>query len=209
LTGETKSFIQAVKEKNAQKEKNDNKDKNKESSTTYNTVGAAVTVGVAIGTGGMITAGSEEHQMEADAFIEDFKARGNEGFGKKTGSVLNWVKEAYMGRKLSLTLGRERAAEFAEKASSYTEKVMKLTKDSKPEDITDVRLKSDFITVLDAAKKANIDTNIHFEQIQKILIQAYILNEGVTDSGSDYSASIGLLMLMGIHKDTVAVNAKK
>lgn len=114
-----------------------------------------------------------------------------------------------MGRELSLTLGRERAREFAEKAAKYTAKVMKLTKDTKAENITDVRLKSDFITILDVAQKAGIDTSVNFEQIQKILIQAYIINEGVTDQGSSYSASIGLLMLAGIHKDTVETNAKK
>ncbi|MDD2892140.1 MAG: hypothetical protein PHQ95_04190 [Candidatus Gracilibacteria bacterium] len=205
LTGKTKDFIQEAKEKNVKNEKKSDK----ESSTTYNTVGAAVSVGVAVGTGGLVAAGSEEHQMEADMFIEDFKSQGNEDFGKETVSVLNWAKEAYMGRKLSLTLGRERAREFAEKAAKYTKEVMKLTKDVKLEDVTDIRLKSDFITVLDAAQKAGIDVSVHFEQIQKILIQAYIINEGVTDQGSSYSASVGILMLVGIHKDTVEMNAKK
>jgi hypothetical protein len=46
--------------------------------------------------------------MEADKFMEDFKNKGKESFGSKSGSVLNWIKEAFMGRKLSLTLGGDK-----------------------------------------------------------------------------------------------------
>lgn len=42
-----------------------------------------------MGTGGLVAAGSEEHQMQADVFMEDFKSQGKEDFGEETVSVLN------------------------------------------------------------------------------------------------------------------------
>ncbi len=114
-----------------------------------------------------------------------------------------------MGRRLSLTLGRERVADFNKKVAAYTEEVMGLNPDTKVEDIKNPQLATSFATALQFAKTSGIDAGTHFDRIQKALVQSYILNEGIADQGSNYSGSIGLFMLLGGHKDTIAVNSKK
>lgn len=47
------------------------------------------------------------------------------------------------------------------------------------------------------------------EQIKKSLIQGYIIGEGYKSEGSDWSGSVGLLMLIGAHRDEVLVKSEK
>jgi hypothetical protein len=59
----------------------------------------------------------------------------------------------------------------------YTEQVMKLDSTTKIETMSDPVLKTNLNIVLTAAKEMGIDVAANFEQIQRVLIQSYILNE--------------------------------
>ena len=213
LRGETTKFISVVQ---AQIVKNGNKplevkiednQSNGLSPAVYNSLGAVGTIGVALATSGLIVVGTEKYTVEEKALMEKVTADKKGGFLNKGGKVLNWIKEAFMGRKLSLTLGRERVADFTEDVYQYAEKVMNLTKDTNPDDIKDSVLKSHFLFVQDTAKRSEI--SLETEDIQKILIKSYILNKGTENEGSNWSASIGLLMLIGVHRDSISVNTQK
>lgn len=218
LEGKTGEFIKNVNER---VQKNGGKAlevKTMEDSGTmapwlYNVLGALVTAGVAYGTEGIAMVGSEKNNVEAEEFMREFKNEKEGGsFGDNTAKVLSWIKDAFMGRELSWRFaGEKRVEKFRKQVSDYTKGVMELTKDTKPETITDPKLKTAFATASNTLRKAKgMDekmplSDADMEKIQKALIQSYILDAGNEKQGSNYSGSIGILMLAGIHKDTVAV----
>ena len=162
----------------------------------YNTIGVAATVGVALITSGVVMVGSEKHTMNAEDFMKEVQSSTEKTFGDKALGVLNYIKEAFMGRRLSLTFGRERVEDYKKNIVAYTGEVMKLTPETKPEDIKDEELKTAFSTALRVTKAAKMDIASNFQTIQKALIQSYIIGEGFKNEGSNWSGSIGLLMFL-------------
>lgn len=147
--------------------------------------------------------------MNAEDFIKELRPDAEKTFGDKALSVLDYIKEAFMGRRLSMTFGRERVAEYKKNIMTYTEEVMKLTPDTNPKDIKNEELKNAFTTVLRIAKTSKIDVGANFDKIQKVLIQSYIVGEGFKNEGSNWSGSIGLLMLAGVHRDEISSDVAK
>lgn len=86
---------------------------------------------------------------------------------------------------------------------------MKLKHDTSPEDIQDPVLKSAFETALRTAKsvKLNIEKSSNFSLLQKSLVQSYILGNGFENVGSNWSASMGVLMFFGAHLDEISTEA--
>lgn len=87
---------------------------------------------------------------------------------------------------------------------------MGLTSTTSPNTIQDPTLKSAFETALLTTTNAGIDLVAkpeEFTKIQKALIQSYIIGEGFKNEGSNWSASIGIFMLAGIHYDTISTEA--
>lgn len=86
---------------------------------------------------------------------------------------------------------------------------MELKHDTSPENIQDPVLRSAFETSLRTAKSVKLDTEtpLNFSLIQKSLIQSYILGNGFENTGSNWAASIGILMLFGAHRDEISTEA--
>ena len=115
----------------------------------------------------------------------------------RLGKSLNWVKEAFMGRKLSLTLGEERVANYNKKVLEYAGNIMKLD---------DKGFTAGYPDSVKIAQAAGIDitTVAGKETIQRALIQSYILGEGYKAEGSNWQANIGLFFI-GAGRDQILV----
>lgn len=115
----------------------------------------------------------------------------------RLGKGLNWVKEAFMGRKLSFTLGEERVANYNKKVLEYAENIMKLDEKG---------LTTGYPDSMKIAQSAGLDigTPSGKEAIQKALIQSYILGEGYKAEGSNWQANIGLFFI-GAGRDQILI----
>lgn len=147
--------------------------------------------------------------MNAENFMKELRPDMEKTLGDKALSVLDYIKEAFMGRRLSITFGQERVADYKKSITTYAGEVMKLTPDTNPKDIQNDELKNAFTTVLRVAKASKIDIGANFDKIQKALIQSYIVGEGFKNEGSNWSGSIGLLMLAGVHRDEISSDVTK
>ena len=108
LQGKTDKFLEEVAKKVAA---NKNKpleikieDSKNLSPTMHNMLGIAGTVGIAILSQGIVVAGHENSIMESDDFIKKEESDKEGGFWNTLGSAATWVKEAFLGRRLSFTV---------------------------------------------------------------------------------------------------------
>lgn len=128
----------------------------------------------------MVTVGHEKHQVTQESILKELQRDPENNLGDKATSVLRWIKEAFMGRRLSINFGKETVVEYKKNILSYAGEVMRLTPTSTPSDIARPELKIALDTALRAAKSAGVDTTTPqgFEQVQKVLIKSYIIGEG-------------------------------
>lgn len=161
---------------------------------TQTLLGAAATIGAAVVTGGILTVGHEAENMNADAFIKRVQEK---GLMSQAGSVLAWIKDAFMGRKLSLTFFKDKMSvdDFEAKVVDFTKEVMALDGKSGVNAIKNPELKKMYPVVLKVASDAGVTFENGKEKIQKALIQAYIQDLGTANQGSDWTLKLGLLFI--------------
>lgn len=207
LQGKLDQFLLKVAEKNNTPLEIKVENSKNLSPTIRNVLGIAGTVGIAAVTAGTVTAGYEVNTMTADEFIKKDGTEKERGFWNSLGSAAIWIKDAFLGRRLSLTLGRERVAEYQKNITAFTKEVLSLKSDTSMNSIKNPILASALETSLRTAKLAKIDLTKpeEFAKIQKALIQSYINGEGYKNEGSNWSASIGVLMLLGAHRDAIGI----
>lgn len=131
--------------------------------------------------------------------MKAFERQSDGKFKEKT-NVLRYIKDAFMGRRLSLSLGEERIAGYTAKIIDFAEKVMNIDPKSPP---TESPLKEAFASAM------RLKPTPSPKEVQKSIIQSYIIGEGYKNEGSNWFASIGLLMLVGAHRDEVSVKSEK
>lgn len=177
----------------------------------HNLLGALATAGVLIMSRGVVMVGHEKSEVNAEKLIEEIRKETEGTFGDQAISVFAWIKDAFMGRRLSIHFGEQKAENYKTKIFAHTREVMGLTPDTQSWDIKNLELKTAFDTAMRVAKSAWVDMKDpkNFEKIQKALVQSYIIGEGFKAEGSSWSGSIGILMLVGVHRDEVSMNARK
>jgi GH24 family phage-related lysozyme (muramidase) len=154
-------------------------------------LGAGMTVAVAAATAGIVIAWHEAQDVNADRFITELNKDKEGGFFRGLGKALNWLKDAAMGRRLSMTFGANEkegnVTQYYEDIRNYTKAVMEGKYDSHPV------LKSIYPAAKQLADNTGIDQNS--DQFKKALVQAYILDEGFARKGVDLKGNIGLLFI--------------
>ncbi|MBC7498302.1 hypothetical protein H7170_01535 [Candidatus Gracilibacteria bacterium] len=168
--------------------------------------GAVATVLVAVGTSGIVIVGHEADRTTADTFIRELQKDTEGGVWNKFTNALVWIKEAAMGRKLSITLGANEKEGNVEKyygdIRNFTKEVMETPDLSKS---TNPQVKEMYMAAKAFATNAKINPTT--EQYQKALIQSYILNEGYARQGVDWKANIGLLFV-GAGREEIKANSR-
>lgn len=108
LSGRTELFMQQVK---TNINKNDGKlpkitaPSQALSPQMQTLAGAVATVVAGYATGGLLVVGHEAETVSADTFMKKYEADQKGGVLNTLGNGATWLKEAIMGRKLSITLG--------------------------------------------------------------------------------------------------------
>ena len=170
-------------------------------------LGAVATIGVAVVTSGIVTVGHEAENMNADTFIKRIQ---DKGLLAQAGGALAWIKDAFMGRKLALTFGKDKMSvdELEAKVVEFAKEVLTLDEKTDVNNIKNPELKKMYPVVLKIAKDAGVDMTNGKEKIQKALIQAYIQDLGSVNQGSDWTFKLGLLFI-GANRDNIATTARR
>lgn len=91
-----------------------------------NIAGALITAGVGVVSGGVIAAGHEAHNVQAQDIMDQIKKDADPTLLHRIFKALNWMEKAFTGRALSATIGEERVANYKKEILEYADSVMKL-----------------------------------------------------------------------------------
>ena len=138
LQGKESAFLNAVTQYVQEKGKLEIKTSDPGMSTTMvNTLSAIGTVIVSVGTAGMVTVRPRgEHQVSAEDILAQLKQ--NPKLVGADKSVLEWLGNAFIGRRFALSIGNDTFADaFAQKILDHARSLMSITGETKPESIVD------------------------------------------------------------------------
>ena len=176
------------------------------SPATQNIVWALVTIWVLTISWWLVIVWHEAMNFESKNFIEKFNFEKENPNLSKWLNFLNWIKEAFMWRRLSISFWQDKmtVAEMEKKVYDFTKEVMSLKLDwTEFDSIKNPILKSNYNYVSRLLEKNN-KPEIKIA-LQKALIQSYILSVWKENEWEDYRFTLWLLFIWW-HRDNISVN---
>ena len=139
--------------------------------------------------------GHSAESVTAESVLKDLDRSG-------LGKAWDYIKDAFTGRRLSLTFGQDTmsVAEYKDKLQSFAEEAIELSADAISKNIKNKDLQELYPIAQKIAKELGMDGNK--DVIQKAAIQAYVQNLGLANAGTDWTAAVGLLFI-GANRDKI------
>lgn len=177
--------------------------------TVKNVIAWLVTTGVLVVTGWLVVVWYEETQFKWEEFISKVEKSEEGSVLSWLKSVISYIKDAFMWRRLSMSFWKDKmdVDEIESEITEFTKELLSLKLDWTDTDIKNAKLKSMYSEVINLSKKYKIDTNTPQwkKDLQKVMIQSYIMTLWEENKGSDWKATLGLLFI-GLNRDNIDTN---